>query len=419
MSETSASDLRQTAQARPDVTRVSTGGVAGKRRPATGRDQRLDFFRGLALMLIFVDHIPNNVLTYFTLRTWAFNDAAEVFIFISGYTAALVYGKAVDAGHFGLAVAQICRRIWKLYVTHVFLFVIFMAEVSYSIIHFSNAMYGEELGIGNFLQEPHVAIIRMLLLSFQPTYLDILPLYIVLLALLPAILLALWVHPLLAFAPSLALYVLARLLGWEIHTYPNDQPWYFNPFAWQLLFTTGAMFGFARLTGNRILDRLEPVLTRVALIFVAFGVIINISWTLHGLLDSFPALGLRLLWPVDKSNLAIVRFLNFLALAHLASRFIPRQAQFFSRYPARFAVLCGRQSLEVFCLGILLATLSRFILTDVWTGIVAQLVLSVAGLAIMIACAACLRWYRRASGGGARPSDDAAASIEAKAATPA
>src|SRR5580704_19475007 len=57
------------------------------------RDLRLDFFRGLSLFFIFIDHIPNNVLSYGTLHTIAFSDAAEVFIFISGYTAALVYGQ--------------------------------------------------------------------------------------------------------------------------------------------------------------------------------------------------------------------------------------------------------------------------------------------------------------------------------------
>src|ERR1700684_1019546 len=112
-----------------------------------GRDVRLDFFRGLSLFFIFIDHIPENVLAYFTLRSVAFNDAAEVFIFISGYTAALVYGRSLADKGALFATAQIYRRVWQLYVAHIFLFVIFTAEVSYAILVVQNPMYTEELGV--------------------------------------------------------------------------------------------------------------------------------------------------------------------------------------------------------------------------------------------------------------------------------
>src|SRR5580698_1247270 len=91
------------------------------------RDLRLDFFRGLSLIFIFIDHIPENVLSYFTMRAIAFNDAAEVFIFISGFTAALVYGKSLRQNGALYASAQIYRRVWQLYVAHIFIFVIFTA----------------------------------------------------------------------------------------------------------------------------------------------------------------------------------------------------------------------------------------------------------------------------------------------------
>ena len=100
--------------------------------PSTQRDLRLDFFRGLSLIFIFIDHIPYNVLSYFTLQSNTFFDAAEVFIFISGYTAALVYGRRLAAKGAIYATAQIWRRAWTLYVAHIFLFVLFIAEVSYT-----------------------------------------------------------------------------------------------------------------------------------------------------------------------------------------------------------------------------------------------------------------------------------------------
>src|SRR5438132_9578485 len=105
------------------------------------RDLRLDLFRGLALLFIFIDHIPNNVLSYVTLHSITFSDAAEVFIFISGYTAAMVYGKALQRQGWLFATAQIYRRVWQLYVAHVFIFVILTAEVSYATLTVQDQTY--------------------------------------------------------------------------------------------------------------------------------------------------------------------------------------------------------------------------------------------------------------------------------------
>jgi hypothetical protein len=79
------------------------------------RDLRLDFFRGLALFFIFIDHIPENSLSYFTLPSVGFSDAAEIFIFISGYTAAMVYGRSMQRSGIVLACEQSYRRILKIY----------------------------------------------------------------------------------------------------------------------------------------------------------------------------------------------------------------------------------------------------------------------------------------------------------------
>src|SRR5215469_16641313 len=161
------------------------------RSSAATRDLRLDFFRGLALVCIFIDHIPENYLIYFTLSAIGFFDAAEVFIFISGFTAALVYGRALATRGVLIASVQVLRRAWQLYVAHIFLFVIFIAEVSYTVRTFRNPMYNEEMGVGDFLDNPHIAVVQALFLQFQPTFLDILPLYIVLLLAFPMILVGL------------------------------------------------------------------------------------------------------------------------------------------------------------------------------------------------------------------------------------
>src|SRR6185312_13029168 len=152
------------------------------------RELRLDLFRGLALWMIFVDHLPQNLLTWLTIRNYGFSDATEIFIFISGYTAAFVYGRVMLQRGFVVAAARILKRVWQIYVAHIFLFTIFLAEISYVASRFENPLYSEEMGILDFLKQPDVTIIQALILRFRPVNMDVLPLYIVLMLFLPIIL---------------------------------------------------------------------------------------------------------------------------------------------------------------------------------------------------------------------------------------
>ena len=77
---------------------------------AGGRDLRLDFFRGISLLFIFIDHIPDNTISYLTLANFVFNDAAEIFVFISGYTAAIVFGGMAAPIGALFASRQVLRR---------------------------------------------------------------------------------------------------------------------------------------------------------------------------------------------------------------------------------------------------------------------------------------------------------------------
>ena len=166
--------------------------MADARRWLSGRagerELRLDLFRGLALWLIFIDHLPPNMLTWFTIRNYGFSDATEIFIFISGYTAAFVYGRAMRERGFIVASARILKRVWQIYVAHIFLFTIYLAEISYVATSFENPLYAEEMDILDFLKQPDVTIVQALLLKFKPVNMDVLPLYIVLMLFLPPIL---------------------------------------------------------------------------------------------------------------------------------------------------------------------------------------------------------------------------------------
>jgi hypothetical protein len=372
-----------------------TRGAAAAR--PRGRDLRLDFFRGLALIFIFIDHIPNNFLGWFTLHSFAFSDAAEVFIFISGYTAALVYGRALRQHGALFATAQVYRRVWQLYVAHIFLFVIFTAEVSYAEVALNNPMYSEELHVADFLVRPHIAIIQALLLRFQPTFLDILPLYIVLLGLFPLVLLALERGPLWALLPSAVLYVLTDRLGWTVPAFPDQSVWFFNPLAWQFLFVIGAGAGHARVSGRWPFPQGEW-LSRLALAVALVFLLINLTWLLHRLYDPFPALWEKVLLDhLDKSILAPLRLANFFALALTTVRFVRPESRFLAWRAAYPIILCGQHSLYVFCVSIAAAVCSRFILIEFYSELPVQIMVNLAGLALMVGTAALLAWYKAAS----------------------
>jgi hypothetical protein len=361
--------------------------------PAATRDLRLDFFRGLALILIFIDHIPENILSYFTIQAVQFFDAAEVFIFISGYTAALVYGRTLALQGPLYATARILSRAWQLYVAHIFLFVIFIAEVSYTVTTFKNPMYNEEMRVGDFLEEPHVAIVKALLLEFQPTFLDILPLYILLLVTFPVILLGLRLRPFWVLVPSFLLYVVVQITNISVPAYPEGHVWYFNPLAWQFVFVAGAALGLDGAS-PRPLSRVKRRVLPFALIVAAVGFAIKLSWTIHGVWDSFSGLFLKELWPVNKNNLSPIRLVPFFAVLLVIAVLIRPEASFLRSAAAKPMILCGQNSLEIFCLGILLSALGHFVLSEYTAAIVFQLAVNLAGISAMCLTAGVIDWYK-------------------------
>ncbi len=358
------------------------------------RDLRLDLFRGLALLFIFIDHIPNNVLSYVTLHSIAFSDAAEVFIFISGYAAATVYGRALQRQGGVAATGQICRRIWQLYVAHIFIFVILAAEVCYATLSLHQT-YSEDFGIDNFIDEPQVAIIKVLLLQYQPQFLDILPIYMILLGVFPMVLLLLQRYLLLPLILSGALYLLTLRFGWQPHSYPDNEAWFFNPLAWQFLFVIGATAGYSQHS-RWVFPGQGSWLPKLAIaITVAIG-IVSISWTIHGAYDAFPGLLSRELSPLvaDKSNLAPLRLISFLALAVTVAHFVGRDSGVLRWRVAQLIIRCGQHSLQVFCLGIVLSVLGYILLTFFRDDVLTQLGINLAGIVAMMGIAVLLTWYK-------------------------
>jgi len=368
---------------------------------AMERDLRLDFFRGVALFCIFLDHLPNNILAEFTFQSVMLADAAEVFILISGYTAGMVYGRAMERQGFVAAGIRVYHRLWQLYVAHIFLFMIFLGMVAYTQGALNKSLYAEEFGATNFLSEPGLAVVQALMLQFQPAFMDILPLYIVLLAVLPLVLAGFRSWPGVVSLVSFALWLTVQLDNRvALAAYPGpDRVWYLNPFAWQALFLLGAWFGWRNIhggvswLGHRWLFWLAAALSLA-------GFLIRVNWTLHGFYDPIPVLvSAKLLWPfLSKTDMGFLRLVNVLAVALLVTSLIRIQARFLASPAAWPFLICGRNSLYIFCLGILLSVLGHLVLNEFFGGVAMQLAVSVAGVVIMIAVAALLEWFVAAQG---------------------
>jgi hypothetical protein len=369
--------------------------VAAPRDLTTQRDLRLDLFRGIALWLIFLDHIPSNLVSWITIRNYGFSDATEIFIFISGYTAAFVYGKVMLERGFVISSARILRRAWQIYVAHIFLFAIYLAEISYVARSFDNPLFAEETNILDFLKQPDVTIIQALLLKFKPVNMDVLPLYIILMMMFPPILWLLLRNATLALAVSAGVYVVALTVGLNLPAFPEGD-WFFNPFAWQLLFVFGAwcaLGGAERLT--LVLNSRVTLAIAIAYLLVAFYV--ALSWHLPAVMSPRLTQWLEdVIYPIDKTNLDVLRFAHFLALATVTVWFIPRNwPPLTSRwlYPA---ILCGQHSLEIFCLGVFLAFAGHFAMVEISGALWMQVLISAFGILTMIAAAALIGWYKRA-----------------------
>ena len=353
---------------------------------AVERDLRLDLFRGAGLWMIFLDHIPHDVVSWLTLRNYGFSDAAEFFVFISGYLAGFIYGPVIRTGHFLAALKRLWKRAAEMYVAHIMLFLVFTAQIARTARRFDNPLYKDEFNVHNFLDHPDVLIGQALTLRYKPVNLDVLPLYITLIAAAPFILWGLLRRPDWTLLGSVILYVLARWFDWNLASYPPGTTWYFNPFAWQL------MFVFAAWCGVGGVARLWPIIqSRAALVlasaWIAFAFLIVMTWHAAFLDAMVPKWMIKLIYPIDKTDLDMLRFTHFLALALIVSRYFPRKSEILASKWLRPMILCGQHSLPIFCFGVFLSFGAHWILMQYTRGVWEQLVVSGAGILIMIGLA--------------------------------
>ncbi|SHK25475.1 hypothetical protein SAMN02745194_04555 [Roseomonas rosea] len=354
-----------------------------------GRDLRVDLARGIALWFIFVDHVPGNVLGRLTIRNVLLCDATEVFVLLAGYAAGIAYGRQLEREGWLRAGARVSGRCFTLYVAHIFLFVVFTAQVGYSAATLDASAYLDEMHLDPFGDRPYLALLQALLLAYQPAFLNILPLYIVVLGLF-TLALPLLRRPALLLGASLLLYAAARWVPLNLPSWTGGG-WFFNPFAWQLLFAIGAVLGHGATAPGKGLPWRRPVGAACLLVLLLSFAATLVVYLRRDLIGLLPLPVATVVDAVDKSALHPFRLLSILALAYLAAHAVPRGARWLRGAAAHPFVLAGQQGLPVFCAGIFFSFLGRLALewSEDWG---MQLAVNAAGLGAMVAIAAMVAW---------------------------
>jgi hypothetical protein len=356
--------------------------------PTTDRDLRLDFFRGLALIFIFIDHIPFNLMTWVTLHNYGFSDAAEIFIFLSGYSAALAYGRALRRAGLWAATQRILWRCWQLYITQVVLLVLFTAQIAVVVLRSDNDFFAEEMQVIQFFQHPPQTIVQALLLKFRPAYFDILPLYIVLLLAFPVLLWMMDRWPGWAMAVAALIYGVVQVTHLNLPAYPPGLKWNFNPLAWQFLFCLGAFLARSHeRPGPLVPRRTTLVFTAAAVLALACGITLGSIFQDAGTPPAWVAA-----LPVGKTDLAPLRVLHFAALAYLTVVLIGERPRFLTWRIAQPLICAGQRSLPVFAAGILLSLTGHMLLVLVASTLLLQAVVSITGVALLLVFGTILCW---------------------------
>ncbi|CAN7183963.1 OpgC domain-containing protein [Bosea sp. LjRoot90] len=357
-----------------------------------GRDLRIDVIRGLILLVIFVNHIPGNIVASAMPHNFGFSDAADVFVLLAGVSAAFAYGRLIDQRGLLVGSLKVGARIWTLYIAHLALFVLVCGIVATAVVRTQNALYVEAINIQPFFSDTQAAIVNALGLVYQPYYLDILPLYIVLLALFPLIYVAARTSPLATLLVSFAIWQGATHAGLNLPNHPGEGGWFFNPFAWQMVFTLGVVIGRLGIVG--------AALPKLVIADLAAAAIILLAATVK--LSSGNPFGIALLndWieslqiGIDKTNLAWLRVVHLVALTWLVLRFLKPDANLLKGAVGRRLAALGRHSLEVFCAGIVLAITGQIILAETSFALLMQLIVNLAGITILIGLGTFLSWYK-------------------------
>jgi hypothetical protein len=331
---------------------------------AGGRDARLDMFRGVALVMIFINHVPGTIYESITSRNFGFSDAAEAFVFMSGLAAGLAYSNGFRAGNAWLAIAKVWSRARQLYFIHLVITMISLGFFAAAALWLDLPQVLQTNNIQPLFSQPLSTLVGIPLLTHQFGYLNILPIYAVLLVVTPGLIALGLRWPRAVFFGSLVLWILAGQFRLNFPNYPLSGGWFFNPFSWQVLFVAGLMSGIAMKTGNSFIpyNRVLFVIAAAFLIFVLFWMKVPpVGQWGQSVMSAMRGAGVPFyITNFDKTFLSLPRLLHALALFYVFGnwRVMAGLAQTAFAKPFR---LLGQQGLAVFATGTVISLVFQII----------------------------------------------------------
>ena len=357
-------------------------------------DLRLGLLLGIAAWFLFLDHVPHNAVSLLTMRNFGFSGATVLFVFVGGYTAAILYGRMMLERGFVVTATRIFKRLWQLYAAYIVLFVIYINLIGYVARQSAAPALIGEFNVTGIVDHTVRTLIHGLLLRAKPLNLDVLQLFIVLMAVFPFVLFGMVRRPNVTAAASVGLYLAARQFDWNLSAFPDGR-WYLNPFCWQLLFVLGAWFALSPATQVRAVRALQelPALRVVAWVYLLLALAVTVA-------GKFPQAVivpdlLRGVFPPDKENLAPHRVVHFLALAFLFAYMVPRDWSGFRWQLLQPVIKCGQEWLPVFCAGVFLSFAGHLVLITGPDSLAMQVLVSFTGILIMTGVAYYVSWSKR------------------------
>ncbi|MGX2039979.1 OpgC family protein [Methylocaldum sp. MU1018] len=354
------------------------------------RNLKLDFFRGFALLIIFINHIPSNELLLYTPSHFGLSDAAEIFVFLSGYAAALAYGRSFRSSGLWLGSVRVFYRCAQIYGVHLVLFML-LAIVCV----LGNAVFGEpdyihQLNLRYFFDDTQEALLGLISLRYVPNYFDILPMYLVVMLWIPAVWAMSRIHLALALAFPIGVYLAMWLYGLEFSADPySDRPWFFNPFGWQLIFFTGFAFGSGWIKP----PERKIGLAAACLIFVVLTLPLGAEQALRPT-EFLIRLHDGLQPWLEKTRLGPLRWLHFLALAYLATLFLRNREHWLNFRAVRPIVGMGQQSLPIFVVTMALSYIGGMMLDQFGHGVPVLMAVNLGGCAFLLLTARAMAWLK-------------------------
>lgn len=344
------------------------------------------------MFIIFIAHCRGNILYWFIPARYGISDAANMFVFISGMTSSIAFGGTFIRQGWAIGTARIAYRCLQLYAAQIGMFFAVAVVVVIGSHVYPDTDYIRVSQFQRFFAHPDAALVGLFTLTYVPHYIDILPLYVVCLAMVPIAMTLARLSPWLAIAASIVLYAAAWEFQLNFPANADGQPvWYFDPFAWQLIFFTG--FAFRRGWIRVSLDSQLLLWGSVAILLV--GLVISLPFAIE---DIKPVYRLQR-WIYDHSDktyMDLLQYVHFLASAYVALAILKGREWVLLTPWLKPFVKCGQQALSIFTSGMVLSYIGGMIFDHQGTGIVTQLWVNAIGFGLLFAVGYGVAWFKRA-----------------------